>query len=373
MNLFLRHASFGQAIRRELLGKRVFVFLRDGKILNLLRGATIIDAAFAIHTEVGLQMKAAEINGLQKPLSYELINGDVVSILTDPESRPSLDWMRFSRARSTRAKLRSYFRVQQRAADLPKGWLHLKSFVDLCEPLLLEQYGEAPTADSELREFLVDLGHENVDELCVNLARTQVASLQATLAQLLHLRMDHVEALAQRHPPNRVQKAPLAPPLQRITEVANSSALGPFLGAPANMCPCCMPVLGDTPVVGIACASVPGQPPSDFVVHRPECSKIQEASLEGHEMVPVQWGPPGHEEYTSELQVLCEDRKFLLRDVSDVVSLGSEILQTSSETINDKAALQFKVKVASSQQLKDLVTAILGVSGVTSCDRVNKL
>lgn len=90
-------------------------------------------------------------------------------------------------------------------------------------------------------------------------------------------------------------------------------------------------------------------------------------------MVPVQWGPPGHEEYASELQVLCEDRKFLLRDVSDVVSLGSEILQTSSETINDKAALQFKVKVATSQQLKDLVTAILGVSGVTSCDRVSKL
>jgi GTP pyrophosphokinase len=350
----------------------VFVFLRDGKILNLLRGATIIDAAFAIHTEVGLQMKAAEINGLQKPLSYELVNGDVVSILTDAESRPSLDWMRFSRARSTRAKLRSYFRVQQRATDVQKGWLHLKAFVDLCEPLLLEQYGEAPCADSELREFLVDLGHENVDELCTTLARTQVATLQTTLAQLFNLRMDQVDALAQRHHPiNRVQKVPLVLPLKQITESANSFALTPILGTPANMCPCCMPVLGDAPVVGIACTSVEGNAPSkDFVVHRSECSEVLKASVEGCEMVPVQWGAPGLEEYASELQVLCDDRKFLLRDVSDVVSLGSEILRTSSQTINDKAALQFKVKVASSQQLCDLVTAILGVSGVTSCDRI---
>jgi (p)ppGpp synthase/HD superfamily hydrolase len=105
--------DFVDSVRNELLGKRVFVFLRNGKILNLARGATAIDAAFQIHTEVGLNMHGVEINGKSQPISYELQNGDVVSILTG-EGKPSTDWMRYATSRSTRSKLRSYFRAQHK-------------------------------------------------------------------------------------------------------------------------------------------------------------------------------------------------------------------------------------------------------------------
>ena len=121
--------DFVECVRRELLGKRVFVFLRNGKILNLAKGATVIDVAFQIHTEVGLGMIGATINGRRVPVSYELKNGDVVNILTSNTSseslsssnvsspvlaRPTFDWMRFAKVRSTRSKLRSYFRAKQR-------------------------------------------------------------------------------------------------------------------------------------------------------------------------------------------------------------------------------------------------------------------
>ena len=119
--------DFVECVRRELLGKRVFVFLRNGKILNLAKGATVIDAAFQIHTEVGLSMYGATINGRRVPVSYELKNGDVVNILTSgsaqaseksgnsiSQAHPSFDWMRFAKVRSTRSKLRSYFRSKQR-------------------------------------------------------------------------------------------------------------------------------------------------------------------------------------------------------------------------------------------------------------------
>jgi GTP pyrophosphokinase len=109
----LNARDFVDSVRSELLGKRVFVFLRNGKILNLARGATAIDAAFQIHTEVGLNMHGVEINGKPVPISYELQNGDVVSILTG-EGRPSTDWMRYAKSRSTRSRLRSYFRSQQK-------------------------------------------------------------------------------------------------------------------------------------------------------------------------------------------------------------------------------------------------------------------
>ena len=88
--------EFVDVIQRELLGKRVFVFLRDGKILNLSRGATVIDAAFQIHTEVGMRMCGVEINGEPAALSYELRNGDMVSVLTSPDARPETEWMRFA-------------------------------------------------------------------------------------------------------------------------------------------------------------------------------------------------------------------------------------------------------------------------------------
>ena len=106
------HSSreFVETIRREVLGKRVFVFLRDGRILDLSKGATVLDAAFSIHTDVGLHLDRALINGHEVQLSYELHNGDVVSIKTSEDARPQLDWLRMAQRRSTRSKLRAYFK-----------------------------------------------------------------------------------------------------------------------------------------------------------------------------------------------------------------------------------------------------------------------
>ena len=110
--------EFVDSVRSEVLGKRVFVFLRDGKILNLSRGATVLDAAFQIHTEVGLRMTGASINGRPVPPSYTLRNGDVVSIATSPlpkdaalDEVPRLEWIRSCKTRSARSKLRSHFRA----------------------------------------------------------------------------------------------------------------------------------------------------------------------------------------------------------------------------------------------------------------------
>lgn len=109
--------------------------MRNGKILNLARGATAIDAAFQIHTEVGLNMHGVEINGLPVSMSYELQNGDVVNVLTG-EGRPALDWMRYAKARSTRAKLRGYFRAKQRQSLVEAGGIILSDFLETHHELL---------------------------------------------------------------------------------------------------------------------------------------------------------------------------------------------------------------------------------------------
>lgn len=131
--------DFVDSVRRELLGKRVFVFLRNGKILNLARGATAIDAAFQIHTEVGLNMYRVEINGKPVSFSYELQNGDVVSILTGKGGKPSTDWMRYAKSRSTRSKLRSYFRARQRESLREAGHILLKDYLDIHGDLIAKE------------------------------------------------------------------------------------------------------------------------------------------------------------------------------------------------------------------------------------------
>eukprot|EP00931_Biecheleriopsis_adriatica_P114764 TRINITY_DN90677_c0_g1_i1.p1 TRINITY_DN90677_c0_g1~~TRINITY_DN90677_c0_g1_i1.p1 ORF type:complete len:691 (-),score=126.62 TRINITY_DN90677_c0_g1_i1:166-2190(-) len=109
--------QFVQEVLREELGKRCFVFLRDGKILNLSSGCSVLDAAFKIHTEVGMRMVYPEVNGVRVPPFYALQNGDRVNIVTSPESKPKQEWLAYAFLRSTRGKLAAHFRKRKKEED----------------------------------------------------------------------------------------------------------------------------------------------------------------------------------------------------------------------------------------------------------------
>jgi (p)ppGpp synthase/HD superfamily hydrolase len=168
--------DFVDSVRRELLGKRVFVFLRNGKILNLARGATAIDAAFQIHTEIGLTMHGVEINGKPVPLSYELRNGDVVSILTG-KGKPATDWMRYAKSRSTRSKLRAYFRTRQKESLREAGKLLIMDYLWMHGPLIekesfLQNEFKVPTLNVEdLQSFLTKTSFDELDDLLIALGK----------------------------------------------------------------------------------------------------------------------------------------------------------------------------------------------------------
>eukprot|EP00547_Thalassionema_nitzschioides_P003016 CAMPEP_0194204170 /NCGR_PEP_ID=MMETSP0156-20130528/3775_1 /TAXON_ID=33649 /ORGANISM="Thalassionema nitzschioides, Strain L26-B" /LENGTH=964 /DNA_ID=CAMNT_0038930121 /DNA_START=94 /DNA_END=2988 /DNA_ORIENTATION=+ len=170
--------EFVDSVRRELLGKRVFVFLRNGKILNLARGATAIDAAFQIHTEVGLNMHGVEINGKPVPFSYVLQNGDVVSILTG-EGKPQNEWMHHATSRSTRAKLRSYFREKRNDSLREAGKILVMDYLWMHGPLIEENsYREekfkVPMTIEELHAFLPGkTRYYDVDDLLIDVGKNQ--------------------------------------------------------------------------------------------------------------------------------------------------------------------------------------------------------
>lgn len=323
-------------IRRELLGQRVFVFLRDGKILNLSRGATIIDAAFAIHTELGLKMTAAQINGHPRPLSYELHNGDVVSVIAEDSGRPALEWMRFARSRSTRAKLRQYFRSQQRLARVQKGWRLVHEFMRLNEELIQSRYNEIPN-QSDLEKMIKKSG-ESSEDFLIELASASYPVVLASLSQLLALRYDEVEALeVQRR--LFTQRRMNTPSQDEFAGSMRHSDIDSVLLSSSHACHRCMPVPGDD-VRGLL-----RQDGSGFQVHLTTCPEVRSRLARGESSVPVEWvtSREKSEDYPVEVQVFCVDRKYLLRDISELFASKAEIVRTSSQTIDDKAMLQFKV------------------------------
>eukprot|EP00980_Cylindrotheca_fusiformis_P018793 scaffold6265_cov193-Cylindrotheca_fusiformis.AAC.13 len=172
----LNSRDFVDSVRSELLGKRVFVFLRNGKILNLARGSTALDAAFQIHTEVGLNMHGVEINGRRVPISYELQNGDVVSILTG-EGKPSTDWMRYAKSRSSRSKLRSYFRSKQRESLFEAGKILLLDYLWIHGDLIrkssyIDEDFSIPSTIEEVAALLPgNTQYENIDELLITIGK----------------------------------------------------------------------------------------------------------------------------------------------------------------------------------------------------------
>ena len=322
-NDMISSRDFVESVRKELLGKRVFVFLRNGKILNLARGATVIDAAFQIHTEIGLNMHGVEINGKPVPFSYELQNGDVVYILTG-EGKPATDWTRFAKSRSTRSKLRSYFRARQKDSLREAGKILLMDYLWMYGPLIeRESYlpfdFQVPNTVEDLASFLPGKTQfSTVDELLVALGKNHERSfLHTIVSQLFQVKIKRfIAAEHNRHayvPSSAV--AAVDERLKRANDAAHAAASAqnngseeseeshetpkekPFWGCPKplgsmysvesrlagldigfeyadpeHLCEDCLPIFGDE-IVGTR----PSNSDSVTTVHRVGCPHAQRA------------------------------------------------------------------------------------------------
>jgi len=394
--------DFVDCVRRELLGRRVFVFLRNGKILNLARGATAVDAAFQIHTEVGLQMHGVEINGKPVPISYKLKNGDVVSILTG-EGRPTTEWMRFAKSRSTRSKLRAYFRSKQHDSVRRSGEIIFFDYLERHENMIressyLDYDFEVPRNAKELSPFLPGRSHFNdVDELLFAIGKSHNHNfLRTKLSKIFLVPLKALEASDVSPLVNITRKAYAAQvaennhisvPDEIVDEsVQISDAVlpdGEAVEYADAECACrsCLPIRGDA-IVGTRGDNVADAP---TIVHRLECPYAQQAlnaarsaSAHGDDVIghPVKlvWSEASWEEFDSEtflaeITVMANDRKLLLADCSVVASKNSEILKTGSSSSAEHCTLEFLVRVSDLQELQELMDKLREVHSVMSVER----
>ena len=348
--------EFLEALKVDLFEHEIFVFSPRGDVYRLPHGATPLDFAFAVHSDVGLKARSAKVNQRMISLRQPLANGDIVEILTAPSQRPGKDWLNFVKTSKARSKIRSFFRVEKRESAKNMG------------KQLLSQALEAK--DSSYEKFMRNSSYV---EKALSLSRA--SNLDDLLMGIGFGRTDHKalldKVLPQSSPPQEHQQE-----LPRIfsekpspTHVSSAGSRGSHISVSGiedvmvTLAKCCHPVPGDE-IFGYITRG------RGITVHEQSCERGLD--LDPARRIAVCWstGAQGHS-HEAHLRVESTERHGLLAEVTSRISAsGVNILGAKVQLRQDMLGiLLFKVSVNSKKQLSDVISKIESIPGVISVQR----
>ena len=342
--------EFVESVKMDVFQDQVFVFTPKGEVKDLPAGATPLDFAYRIHTDVGHRCIGARVNGKLVPLDYELKNGDMVEILTSKSSRgPSRDWLNLVRTVHAREKIRQWFKQQQRAENITRG----KDALDR-ELRRLGLGGLGAIPDQKLEEAAEALKQPSVDLLLAAIGYGGIG-VQTVLGRL-GLRVPSEPAVP--------ELPEMAPPTNAMASSGAISVMG-VGDLLTRIASCCKPVPGDQ-IVGFITRG------KGINVHRADCVNVLNED-EPERLVDVEWGHAGtHQTYPVTIRVEAFDREGLLRDVSTVVTeerlniTGANVQVDPNERV---ATILATVEVNGLQQLSRLLAKIEQIKDVTGVSR----
>ena len=332
--------EFVESLKSDVFQEMVYCFSPAGDIYELPNGATPVDFAYRIHTQVGHHCVGATVNGQMVPLDYKLQNGQVVKIKTSKTvSGPRRDWLQanagYVKTASAREKIRQWFRRQERDENISQGKEILeRELRRIGLEMKLEDVLERFPRFNKLDDFLAAIGYGGVS------AQSIVQKLDETPKDVF--------------PVSTVVKAPSTPARVEVMGAGN------LLTIQAN---CCRPVPGD-PIVGYTTRG------RGVVYHRKDCVNV--ANLPDPErLVPVSWGAEVHETHPVPVRMKALDRVGLLRDVSTLLSDERvNILSVLTQTHDDRTVtLLLTVEVDSVNQLSRIMHRLESVRDVVEVRR----
>jgi len=318
--------EFVESMKSDLLQEHIYVFTPNGDVVELPRGATPIDFAYRIHTEIGHHCVGATVNGRLVSLDYVLQNGDVVKIRTSKTKQgPSRDWLNpaygYVRTASAREKIRQWFRKQERTENIAQGREMVERELRRLglEHLKLEEVAAHFPSYQKLDDFLAAVGYGAINT-------SQIAGKLVVQEQ------------------KTIMSETLPKAVAAATDV-KVMGVGDLLTTLAR---CCSPMLGDE-ILGYVTRG------RGVSIHRADCPNIQKADPE--RIIQVSWDGTQKQLYSVVLQVVAIDRVGLLRDVSTVVS-NEKINMRDVQTFDHKdhtVTIQFAVEVADGAELSRLL------------------
>ncbi|GAA4743673.1 hypothetical protein GCM10025783_14090 [Amnibacterium soli] len=348
--------EFLEGLRFEIGAKEVYVFTPKGKVIGLPSGATPVDFAYAVHTDVGHRTMGAKVNGRLVPLESQLASGDVVEVFTskNPDSGPSKDWLQFVRSPRARTKIRQWFTKERRDEAVEQG-------KDAIARAMRKQ--NLPLTKLMSQDVLVGIAtsmrYEDVSALYAAIGEGHV-STQSVIERVLAQVQDTQEADEPEFE---------APTTGRQRAIRSSDSGVLVRGAPdilVKLAKCCTPVPGDE-ILGFVTRG------SGVSVHRSDCNNIVALKREPERMVEVEWAPTSKSVFLVQIQVEALDRSGLLSDVTRVLSEHHvNILSATVSTSSDRLALsRFVFEMGDTTHLDRVLNAVRRIEGVYDVYRVS--
>jgi guanosine-3',5'-bis(diphosphate) 3'-pyrophosphohydrolase len=341
--------EFLSTLRVDLAQVEVYAFTPKGRVLELPRGATPVDFAYAVHTEVGHQCVGAKVNGQMVSLRHEIVSGDVVEILTQKGHSPSRDWLSFTKSSHARSKIRHWINVQEREEAKEMGQRLLekearhfgRSLKKIPEADLLKQASDYGLSRLEDLYAAVGFGKYSARQVLARVlgepAQTETEDSKPTLVKAVKRMLGFGEAplIVKGHDDLLVYRAK-----------------------------CCNPIPGDD-IVGYITRG------RGVAVHTRTCPNVQNLLYQTERRIAVEWGGVDAATFAVQLLIRAKDRPGLLAEITTVISgAGSNIRILESRPDRLNARIEASLEIADRRQLETILTSIRKISDVYGVERV---
>src|SRR5579884_501903 len=341
--------EFLEAVKGELIPNMVYVFTPKGDLKEFPNGATPVDFAYSIHTEVGNRCTRARVNGRLVPLDYALRSGDTVEIVTSADRQPSRDWLKFVVTSRAKTKIRSWLRTEEREQSKVVGR-------SICERKFRQHrldFQKMLKAD-ELKSALGELGFKDIDEfyLAVGFGKVSVMELLKRI-----LPKEKIENLPEKE--SRIERI-----IRTLTRSTKSGVLVKgYDDVMIRFANCCTPLPGES-IVGYITRG------RGITIHNHGCSQLLD--VDPARKIDVEWDKEFKGSRPVKIEVICADRPGVLSSITRSIA-SSDVNISKAEihsTDDDRAIGTFEVAVSDLGQLEGVMKSIKKVKGVISVERV---
>jgi GTP pyrophosphokinase len=341
--------EFLDTVRMDLFPNEVYVFTPKGEVKEFPKGATPVDFAYSIHSEVGEKCIGARVNGKMVPLRYQFRNGDIVEIITSTKQHPREDWLDYVKTSRAKTKIRQWIRNQERDEGIELG-------KEMLEKGLEQSHLSLPNIlkSEQILSISKELSFHSVEDLLANIGYGKISANQVIG------RLKPKLGIEEEKPAGLVGKMVSRIKRKKSTRGIKVKGLDDILVRFAN---CCHPLPGEH-VVGFITRG------RGVTIHKHNCRHIIDADPE--RLVEIMWEPSEQDVYLARLKVTAVDKKGILANISSIMAQkDANIIQAEVKTTMDKKGISlFTIEVENFEQLQDIMGAIKRVRDVLFVERL---
>jgi GTP pyrophosphokinase len=342
--------EFLDNVKVDLFPAEVYVFTPKGAVKQFPQGATPVDFAYSVHTDVGHRCVGARVNGRIVNLKYQLNNGDTVEIITSPQHRPSKDWLRFVKTARARAKINHWIRIEERSRSIELGR-------EICE----KEFRKHGVKFSKIlkKEItgkrLTELNVKNEEELFASIGYGRISAKQLVNKFIA----------PEKQKKDEIGRSKIKKAAERLKGTSKSGVIVKEIdNIMVKFGKCCKPLPGEK-IKGYITRG------RGVTVHTYDCLYIQGCDQE--RLIDVEWDERKKINYPVKIEVTKKKKKGLLADVSAAISSAeANISNASARTLDDNRAVStFDLEVSDFKHLRNVIRSIEKVKGVLKVSRLN--